>query len=820
MATQVIETPGGIAFAGFYFPEILRELLAFLRNNKERLGLTDENEFEVHVQLLRAFSLVGHLNNTRLDTVATELLLDSANLLESVKRLLRLIGVELKSATPAAVDVVLKLSEVTSIDITDFVPTLAEFATDSVPPIAYEDLSGSDLSRGDRVGYCYGLEETDASTTLIKVRVSSSAPDTIERYHTTTPGSEGAWATDIVGQHIFLSKSLFTNGGEFRVTQRLNDTTIKAVRIPGSETPGFVTEDLLDFSVKEFTADNASVVNGVGSFQPWNSVHVNDMLYVGHDQIMPTQVDLDFSTFGSGLAGVWEYFDSERSRFNPADVTESLGTLTFDCTSLLGTLDRSGAEVTVIFLKTGARETVTSVWSGGKNQITTSGLLGQVTASTDERDYHITADWVPFDNLDDSTNDWTQDDKVEWDLPEDQERSWLETDVNLVDAMWFRFRVVTAGISAPVIETIQIDQGDQYIKRTCTQGETIGPQIIGSSTGGQSQEFFLPETPYLDNSETIEVDEGGSGVWVEYTFVDSFIDSQATSRHYMRQADAKDRAKIIFGDGVNGKIPPAGIDNVRASYRVGGDVDGNVGPNTVVSNSDGINGVSEVWNPRSAYGWRIKDGGDTADLNRVKREAPAELRTRKTAVTPQDCERLATREFTDASGTKPVIRAWAEEEKFGVKTIGLIVVGAGGNTLTRSQLDALDEYFNGDRDARPVVEGVLVMNHKLTSLNYEPSLITIETTVVWPGGNAESIKNQLLAYVNPLAVEEDGSTYVFNFGSQVSFSRVHSLIHAVDPAIQDVPVLKINGTAASASLTANELPITTAASIQVNVQEA
>ena len=78
MATQVIETPGGIAFAGFYYPEILRELLAFLRNNKDRIGLTDENEFEVHVQLVRSFALVGHLNNTRLDVVATELLLDSS----------------------------------------------------------------------------------------------------------------------------------------------------------------------------------------------------------------------------------------------------------------------------------------------------------------------------------------------------------------------------------------------------------------------------------------------------------------------------------------------------------------------------------------------------------------------------------------------------------------------------------------------------------------------------------------------------------------------------------------------------------------------
>jgi hypothetical protein len=819
MATQVIETPGGIAFSGFYFPEILRELLQFFRENKGRLGLTDENEFEVHVQLLRAFALVGHLNNTRLDTVATELLIDSANLLESVKRLLRLIGIELNSATPATVDVVMKLSEVSTVDVTDFVPLLSEFATNTTPPVVYEDLDGSDLDRTDRVSHVFGLEKVTGESGTGSV--SSTSSDVFSR-------DSGSWGTGVntpVGDHLFLTGSgpAYQNGGEYRVTQRLNATDVRVVKIPDSESAGFITETGLSWTLRKFTGDNASTVNLVGpTFQPWATMNVGDCMYVAHKHAQWSQLDFDLTTFAAGgLVGVWEYFDNERSAFNPSGVPVDLGsTLEFDCTSLLGTLDRSGAEVTVTYLQTGAKETITSVFSGGKNKITTTTQLGQVTVSLDPTDYHLTADWIPFDNAEDDTANFTADDLAKWDLPQTLERSWLPTDVNLVEANWSRYRIVTTGTTAPVFDTIKISEGDLYLVSTCTQGETIGPQIIGSSTGGANQTFRLPETPYLDDTELIEVDEGGAGTWIEYAKVDNFLNSTATSRHYMRQTDATDRASIIFGDGINGRIPPAGVDNVRGTYRIGGDIDGNVGTNTVVVNSDGVNGISEVWNPRAASNWRIKDGGDATDLARLKRDAPAGLRTRDRAVNGDDAERLAVNKFTDRNGTKPVARAFAEEEKFGIKTIGLLVVGAGGTTLSANQLEDLEEYFNGNKYARPQVSGVLVANHELTGVNFEPALISIEVTVTWPGGSAESIKNALLAFITPLAVEEsDGSTYVFDFASKVSFSKVHQLVHDVDPNIRDVPVLKLNGSAASVSLSANELPVTTSAAIQVNIQE-
>lgn len=821
MATRTIEVPD-VPFAGFYYPEILRDALTFFRRNVDEIGLTDENDFEVHVQLLRAFAYVGHLNNTRLDTVATELLIDSLTLLESLKRLLRLIGVEVNSATPATVDLLIELSQVITSDTADFIPDLAEFATDAVPPIGYEVIDGVDLNRTDQVDYVYFFKRERSVTDGV---FDTAASDTIE-------SATAAFTTADVGKHIVREPeagAIFNNIGEFRIVEFLSASRVRVVRIPDSEPPGFATESGAGLYIYEFTANGATDVNTAGApyFQPWASdPSTNDCLYIGHEQALWDQIGVAMQTaISSGQTpGVWEYFDNERSSFNPKEVVDNLdGTLTLDVTTLTGTKRAASGVVIVEYTVTGTKEKAAIAYVGGVNKITTQTLLGQSgTPSTDTDNYLVTADWVPLANQVDGTESggsFEQDGDVEYDIPQTRERSWLSTDVNLSEAMWIRFRLT--GIVTPVtvaeIDRIRIDEGTQYLVAIATQGETVGPKIIGSSDGTARQEFELPDDPYIDNTETIEVDEAGGGNFEEYTYVPNFLSSTATSRHYMRETDAEGIATIIFGDGTNGKIPPSGTDNIRATYRIGGDEDGNVGANEVVVNSDGTPQISSVTNPRAASGWVMKDGGSEEDIERLKREGPAELRTRDTGTTGDDIERLAIRNFTDRNGASPVVRAYAEPEGFGPKTVKLLVVGTGGTTLTGAQLEDLDEYFNGDRYANPPTHGALMLNHEVTSVNYEPRTIDIVTTVVWPNGNAESIRNALLALLQPLSLEEDGTTWTWDFGGTVAISRVYSEIHAVDPTIVRVPTLTIEGVSTSVPLVGNQLPVSTASSIKVNI---
>jgi hypothetical protein len=814
--TTLITVPD-VTFSSFYYPEILRELLLFLRRNREELGLTDENVFEVHTQLVRAFALVGHLSNTRLDVVATELLLDSANLLESVKRLLRLIGVELSSASPAVADVLLRLSAPTTSDIADFIPELAEFATESVPPIGYEVLESLDLDRTDQVSHAYGLEEILSGT-------GSVATGSADIFTRTAGGSftAGVSPAGNVNDHLFVPAGLSDNGGEFRITEVIDTDNVRAVRVPGSTSPGFQTEAGLSWSVKRFTADGAAAVNAAGpTFTPWADVVAGDLLFVGHLQALWEQLDLTFNTIGASITGVWEYPDNRLSEFNPSMVTDNFdGTLTFNLTPLLGLLDRSGAAIVVTYLPTGVKERISSTFGGGENRATSQTYFGQVVPSTGIADYSITSDWVPLENQADGTSDMTQDGAVTFNFPQSQTRSWRKTEVNLIEANWLRYRVVSVSTpTEPVIDEIDIDLNNQYLLVQATQGETVGPQILGSSDGTPRQEFTLPDTPFIDDTETVEVDEAGGGNWIEYVRVGNFLSSTATSRHYVRETDAEDVATIRFGDGTNGKAPPAGTDNVRAAYRIGADIDGNVSTDEIVVNSDGVQGVSDVRNPRAAEGWRLKDGGTEDDLERVKREGPANLRTRDRGVNESDVASLAVNTFVNSDGVKPVARALAIEEGLGVKTVKLLVVGAGGDTLTSTEKEELDAFFNGDRNASPPVPGKLVLNHQLTTFNYEPQAINIQATVVWPGGTAEAVRNALLALLNPLALEEDGVTFVWDFGGKVSLSRVHCAIHDVDPNVSDIPTLLINGSAASFQLGPNGLPVSTSAGIVINIVE-
>lgn len=815
MATLI--TVPTIDFAGFYFPEVNRELLLFLRRNREELGLTDENVFEIHVQLIRAFSLVAHLNNTRLDTVATELLLDSAKLLESLKRLLRLIGVELSSASPAKADQLLTLAAPTVSDLPDFVPELAEFATESVPPIGFEALESLDLDRTDQLTHAFGLEQILSGVGS----VSTGSPDVFTR----TSGSlftAGVSPVGNVNDHLFVPGGLSDNGGEFRITEVIDTSNVRVVRVPGSTSPGFQSESALAWNVKRFTADGAADVNASGpTFTPWASVVAGDLLFVAHAQALWAQLNFVLTTLAVGITGVWEYFDNKLSSFPPSSVTDNFdGTLTLNVNSLLGTIDRSGAEIIITYLPTGVQERVLSVFAGGENRITTQTYLGQILPSTSVTDYAVTADWVPLENQVDSTSDFTQDGLVTYNFPQSETRNWLKTEVNLSEAFWLRYRVVSVSTpTEPVIDEIDIDAAEQFLLIEVTQGETVGPQTLGSSDGSVSQEFLLPDTPFIDDTETVEVDEGGGGNFVEYSRVDNFLSSQATSRHYIRETDAEDTAKIRFGDGTNGKIPPAGTDNVQATYRIGADIDGNVATNEIVVNSDGVQGISEVRNPRTAVGWRLKDGGSEDDIERVKREAPAALRTRDRAVSEDDVARLAVNDFISSAGIKPVARAFSIEEGLGPKTIKLLVVGNGGSTLTSVEKEELDEFFNGNRNASPPVEGKFVANHQVTSFNFEPDTVNIQATVVWPGGNPESVRNALLALLNPLALESDGVTFVWDFAGLVSRSRIFSAIHGVNPNVEDVSTLLINGSAASFQLDSNGLPVSVAAGIIINIAE-
>lgn len=542
-------------------------------------------------------------------------------------------------------------------------------------------------------------------------------------------------------------------------------------------------------------ANEASDVNSAGpTFTPWATPAAGDKLYLAHSDVLVNKISFTLTTPGADLSGVWEYYDGEWRDDHPDSVTNLGASLEIDLNALLGTSDRSGATVRVEYAPTGASEDVVTTYSGGVNKATT-GFLGQTVPSSDVNDYVVGALWKELDPVTDGTLDLTQSGDLEFPVPEED---WQEGSINGLGGYYVRYRIISVGGApvSPVIDLVEIDTGEQCVAWEAAQGQTVTDDPLGSSTGDPNQIFILSRSPVAEGDILIEVDEGaGYQVWTE---VDSFINSTPASRHFRKRVDAEDEVSIIFGDGDFGKIPQAGSDNIRATYRIDASDDGNVGAGTITVNRTGVAYISSVHNPLLATGWKPRDGADDAALNQLRILIPADLRTLGRAITPADAEFLSN-QWIDSDGTSPVVRSLAIEEAFGPKTIEVVVVGSAGGLLTADQRGRLERYFNGDPDAD--IDGVLVLNHQATVTNYEQKTIDVDVEV--EGGSQGAVETAVTALINPLAQKTDGS-FQWDFGGEVPRSQIIAAIHESDPAIIKVNLIT---PATDVSLGTRELPV-------------
>ena len=188
------------------------------------------------------------------------------------------------------------------------------------------------------------------------------------------------------------------------------------------------------------------------------------------------------------------------------------------------------------------------------------------------------------------------------------------------------------------------------------QGETVTDEIVGSSDGEPGQRRRLQRANVLGAAE-IRVQEplsfaerqqlereGGedsvvvrsdlTGTWVRWGETRAFFNCGPDDRVYSIDRAA---SELRFGDGVHGRIPPAGTDNIRAfRYRTGGGTIGNVAPRTIATLVTAVAGVESVLNPTAADG-----GSDATDTDQMLTIGPRQISHRGRAVSTTDFEELA-----------------------------------------------------------------------------------------------------------------------------------------------------------------------------------
>lgn len=806
MATLEITLPD-FDFSGLYYPEILEALIRYQRVNIPEI--TDEDEHDPFQQLLRAFALVAHHNNVLLDIVATETLIPTARLLESVRSHLALIDVTLRQASPAITDVVIEFSKV-FIVATDIVPIDSQFATeetDENPQVIFETNANFTIQPTDRFDaiFCY----TSGLIQIINNAFDAGDGVVIEGIsfiEGTDWSAGGSIALSV--QALVDAINTSTNTAIFDQVYAIHDGVDKISVIPLDPSIEVITITEIDGATDNFTissaafgANNSGLADLVSTpFDLFTTTpKAGDIIYFNHADIMWDLFEFVFNSFGSGITGVWEFYDADLDDEKPDSVTNLGSNLEFDLTTILGSSNRSGAVIRVVYSTSGASEIGVSIFSSGTNLLRTRGLLGQSSVDVDEQNYVVGSYWAELSNIVDGTSSFTVDGEIEFDLPQSITQNWITLTQNSVAGMWLRFRVISvAAPTNPSIDLIHIDSGKQYLLTPVSQGESVAEDPLGSSLGAVDQKFELTHRPLIEGTLTIEVNEGSG--FTAWNLAENFLNSSSVAKDYTLTIKGDDTAIITFGDGTKGKIPVAGSNNIRAVYRIGADIDGNVGANTISVNKSGIGFVANVFNPRQATGWSVKEGSTDADLARIKIEGPATLRTREKAITPDDIEFLAT-QFIDANGSNIVSRALAIEETFGVKTIELVVVGQAGVLLTEAQRDDVKDFFNGNKAKD--IKAALVTNHEVTVVNYTPKLIDV--TVVVTGGVKAEIENAIKAILNPDATFSDGVTKRWSFSDTVPLAVINSAIFEVDPTVVKNAVFALP--VGDTILTTKELPL-------------
>lgn len=200
-----------------------------------------------------------------------------------------------------------------------------------------------------------------------------------------------------------------------------------------------------------------------------------------------------------------------------------------------------------------------------------------------------------------------------------------------IKKLWIRCKVEKEGYDIPPrIESIQLNTV------SATQGETINNERF-SSDGLPDQKFTLGYRPMVAESQIIsvidvEAPENDPNKEYIYTDVKDFDGSSPEDQHYNIDHE---KGEILFGNGVNGFIPPKSHE-INITYRTGGGKIGNVRKGAINRIISPDFSKILVNNLQNAYGGAEKETIEEAII-RLRQD----LKEPYQAVTSNDYEYLA-----------------------------------------------------------------------------------------------------------------------------------------------------------------------------------
>jgi len=166
------------------------------------------------------------------------------------------------------------------------------------------------------------------------------------------------------------------------------------------------------------------------------------------------------------------------------------------------------------------------------------------------------------------------------------------------------------------------------------------PANLGTSSGTENQVFLIVDSNVIDSSISVYV--GQSSAFSLWNYVSSLLEYGPTDTVFTTERNSDGTLSIVFGDGINGSIPPAS-QLISSTYKTSVGAAGNIKSNSI-SELTFIPGNTEtqaltyltVSNVAPAYG-----GADADNTSQIRTKIKAAVSARRRAVTLDDYADLA-----------------------------------------------------------------------------------------------------------------------------------------------------------------------------------
>ena len=298
---------------------------------------------------------------------------------------------------------------------------------------------------------------------------------------------------------------------------------------------------------------------------------------------------------------------------------------------------------------------------------------------------------------------------------------------------------------------------------TATQGYTVTSELVGTSTGTANQIFQLDETPVIQDSISVQVNN------TPYRHVQYLVEYGNSDAVFVSYTDANGSTFIEFGDGVGGRVPATNA-QIYATYRVGGGVVGNVAATTIKNILTNYQAGLSVINVSAASG-----GTDPESIESIRTNAPLTLSAGNRAVSLDDYAAIA----VQISG---VAKAIADAEVS--NSINLYVAPFGdrgltsGNELTEVFTALSNKIIEFITPKMPPGVSVTIFPPTFVPLNIEVVVVALPQ---WKNStvqiNAVKALNEILAFDN------------VSFKERISLSYVLSALSATPGVSYATPIL-------------------------------